>query len=234
MSNNVLRVVSWNIKFGVEIDTAIEELRFIDEISSPGILLLQEMDEKGTAVIAEALDAGYVYTTLGPHAQTGREFGNAIVSRWPIGDVAEVLLPHQAWFKGHPRLVTRATISADFGPVLAYSVHTEIPILPLRRRRDQFDRIAADINQIGSDAVVVGGDFNTFTRRGVAAVRSSMGHAGLSHVSAGSGPSLPVWKFKLPADHIFASGFRTIRTGVAWSASASDHKPVWSEISPVS
>ncbi len=231
MSGDHIRVVSWNIKFGIEIDTAIRELRQIDEVAAPDILLLQEMDEKGTARIAEALDADYVFTTLGPHQQSGRDFGNAIVSCWPIGGLAEVHLPHQARFSGHPRMATRASVSVRSNEILTYSAHTEIPFLPLRLRREQFNRLAEDVSQVGGSHSIVGGDFNTLTRRiGLSAVRSSLGEAGLSHVSAESGPTLPFWRLKLPLDHIFASGFSVVETGVAWTASASDHKPIWVDL----
>ncbi|MFV1989605.1 MAG: endonuclease/exonuclease/phosphatase family protein, partial [Acidimicrobiales bacterium] len=114
-------VVSWNIRFGIEIDRAIVELRDIEEIPLPDILLLQEMDEKGTAAIAARLDADYVFTSTGPHKLSDREFGNSIISPWPITGGLEVPLPHKSRLNGHPRSATRAVVTVGATHILTYN-----------------------------------------------------------------------------------------------------------------
>lgn len=231
-----LRVVTWNIKFGIEIDTAIQDLTRIRSIAAPDILLLQEMDEEGTRAIAESLDSNHVYFHRSPHSQTGRDFGNAIISPWPITQAFQLDLPHQARISGHPRSATRGVVMVEDEPILTYSVHAEIPALPLARRVEQFRCLAADRwsqqskGIRGSQLVVVGGDFNSVTGRGVAALKKEMESAELAHVSVEAGPSFRRAGINIPLDHIFASGLHPIRSSVAWSATASDHMPMWVEL----
>ncbi len=231
-----LKVVTWNIRLGLEIDRAIEELQEIDEIASADVLLLQEMDEAGTAAIAEALGANYAYTTRRPHAQTSRDFGNAILSPWPMSEDAEVRLPHVGSISGHPRSATRTIIHVDDREFLVYSAHTEIASLLLSKRIEQFQAIANDIAQQrtsttdNTTGVIVGGDFNTITRRGVRALTQAFGAIGLQHASTDAGPSFSRVGVKVPLDHIFANGLRTVASSVAWEAEASDHKPMWVEL----
>ena len=50
-----LKVVSFNIKYGEELDKAIIEMESTDKISKADIYLLQEMDETSVKTIAENL-----------------------------------------------------------------------------------------------------------------------------------------------------------------------------------
>jgi endonuclease/exonuclease/phosphatase family metal-dependent hydrolase len=231
-ANGKISVVSWNIRFGIEIDRAIAELRDIEEIPLPDILLLQEMDEDGTAAIAQRLDADYFFTSIGPHKQSDRDFGNAIISPWPISHGKEIKLPHKSKVGGHPRSASRATLDVAGTEILTYSVHTEVASLGLQRRIKQFRCVADDINHSVPLPVIVGGDFNTVTDRGVTALKRTMAEAGLDHVSTDAGASFRRARRDIPLDHVFASGFWAAASGVSWSATASDHMPMWVELVP--
>jgi len=231
-----LRVVTWNIRLGLEVEAAIREIQEIGSLASADVWLLQEMDEPGAAAIADALNSHYVYASITPHAQTNRDFGNAIISPWPLRDATNLELPHQAAVSGHPRSAVRAKIRIENRDTLLYSIHTEIPALPLTRRVEQFEAIADDIRTQSSSmpdaalSVIVGGDFNTATPRGLRAVKRALASGGLQHASAGAGPTFRQAGVGVRLDHMFTRGFRTTSTGVGEQAQASDHKPLWVEL----
>ncbi len=225
-----MRVVTWNIQFGLEVARAADELAALEQSRPIDILLLQEMDEPGTAAIAERLGASYAYRCAAPHAKTGRDFGNAVVSRWPIVESREIALPYQAPVQGQPRSATHAVVDVDGTTMSAYSVHTEVPSLPLRQRRAQFDTLAADIERQATGPVVVGGDFNTVTERGVTALDRSMARAGLQRVSGSVGHSYRRLGRAMSLDHVFVAGLRVEAIGTMSDATASDHVPLWLDL----
>lgn len=224
-----LRVVTWNIHFGENIDAAAHELGSITALRSADIILLQEMDAAGSAALADAIGADHVFASAAHHRRSGRPFGNAVLTPHPITASAEVMLPHTARFQGQPRSGMRASVTLGDHTISVYSVHTEIPTLPLRRRIEQFDRIAADVADRGAPLSIVGGDFNTLTPRGIAALSRSMAQGDLRRLSGTAGPTFrrPGQRFTL--DHLFATSGQDVTCGVAAEATASDHLPLWVE-----
>ena len=81
---DTLRVVSFNVKYAQRIDSAIVVLTTESALSQADIVLLQEMDARGTRRIAEALGMSYVYYPAIFRRRSGKDFGNAVLSRWPI------------------------------------------------------------------------------------------------------------------------------------------------------
>lgn len=225
-----VRVVSWNIRHGIEVDVAVDELRKVHELARPDLLLLQEMDERGTARIADALDADHVFHSVTEHRKSARHFGNAIVSPWPIADAGELALPHVAPVGGHPRAAVRANVSVAGREVLAYSVHTETAALRLSRRVEQFQRVADDVRDRRATHVVVGGDFNTVTARGVDALSRALSTAGLRRASIEAGASFRRAGREVSLDHLFVTGLEPRSVGVVTSTAASDHRPLWAEL----
>ena len=85
--DETLRVVSFNVKFAVKVDEAIAVLRDTPALREPDILALQEMDAEGTERIARALEMNSIFFPAAIHPKTGRDFGNALLSPWPLDDV---------------------------------------------------------------------------------------------------------------------------------------------------
>ena len=54
------------------------------------------MDEPGARAFADSLGFGYVYFPATLHPVTGRDFGNAVLSRFPIEDERKIVLPFLA------------------------------------------------------------------------------------------------------------------------------------------
>ena len=210
---------------------AIAELRRLSTPNPPDLLLLQEMDESGTEEIARALRLNYVYYPVAIHPQSGSNFGNAVLSRWPIETAKKVILPHQSLGSAMNRAAVRATVRIGSREVVAYSVHTETVVaLPLQWR----EQVAAVAEHVDDDAdlVIVGGDFNTVTAGNRRDVVERFEARGLIYASDGSGYTMT--RFRVPAttDHIFSRGFTVGEVGKMADATASDHLPLWVTLIP--
>ena len=122
-----VRVVSFNIKFAREIDSAIAVLQG-DSLRGADIVALQEMDDRGVERIARTFRLNYAYYPASIHPSNGRYFGPAVLSRWPIERSWKVLLPHPGWTRGQRRTATAAVVLVQGTPVLVYAVHLETPV----------------------------------------------------------------------------------------------------------
>jgi endonuclease/exonuclease/phosphatase family metal-dependent hydrolase len=228
-ADGTIKVVSYNIKFGIKTDQAIADLTQIPELADADLLLLQEMDSSGANRIASRLRDNYVYYPASIEPATKRDFGNAVLSRWPIRRTQKVLLPHARPFRGERRIAAFAEIQVGRFRVLACSAHTETMWLGRRGRADQ---LAAVIESLPREArcVVVGGDLNTVNLEAVRAAERAFGRAGFEAVSRGIGPTVrgePTGLVAPQSDHIFVRGMTVIARGKARSARASDHFPIW-------
>lgn len=221
-----IRVVTWNIKFAEQVGVAGDNLESVETLQRTDVLLLQEMDEAGVEALARALHLNYVYYPASVHSYHGKNFGNAILSPWPISAPGKILLPHKNPKNGQRRTATRAVVTINGIDVLAYSVHTETFWLDRRKRLDQFEALAQDISP-DAPAVIVGGDFNTATRGSISDLDKIFGRVNLDRVSEGGGYTVQSNGLEFALDHVYARGFVPLQTGVYRNTSASDHFPVW-------
>jgi endonuclease/exonuclease/phosphatase family metal-dependent hydrolase len=224
-----IKVITWNIKFGQAVETAITELTEVEELREADIILLQEMDEQGVDEIARALQYNYVYFPASIHTRHDKNFGNAILSPWPITNPAKITLPFANPRNSQTRIATRAVVMVGDKEVLAYSVHTETPWLGQGKRYAQIESLIADVGD-DYDHVVVGGDFNTFFPHEIAALDTSFEAAGLARVSAGAGPTFESTGVSFSLDHTFAKGMSPTANGVWAETEASDHYPLWVDL----
>ncbi len=220
-----MRIVTWNIELGRDIEGAIACLTGRSELADADLLLLQEMDEPGVVLLAEALGLHHTYRPSVVHPKTGRPFGNAVLTPHEIVDDRSLPLPHRARVSGVERLAVEATIATPGGLVRAISVHTEIPLLSLRRRREQF-RIVAEEARSGPGPVIVGGDFNTAGPRSRRALLGTMTGHGLQPLPVGTWPTLSRFGRGFHLDHLFGRGVQAVAGGSTGPHPASDHAPV--------
>jgi len=217
------RVVSFNVKFAVHIDSAIVLLKADPALRDADVVLLQEMDEPGTRRIASALGLSYVYYPAVMHRRSNRDFGNAVLSRWPILEDSKIILPHPSLLARSQRTATATTICAADSPLRVYSLHlgTIADISPDERRR-QLRAVLADA--ASWDQVVVGGDMND------AEVGELALTAGYDWPTR-NGPRTTVLG---RLDHIFTKGLEPPPAAAAGTVAdnreASDHLPVWTTV----
>jgi endonuclease/exonuclease/phosphatase family metal-dependent hydrolase len=224
-----LKVITWNIRYAEKIETAIAELSAVEELQDADIILLQEMDETGTETIAQTLKYNYVYYPASIHSHHERNFGNAILSKWPLSHPAKLLLPYENLIKQR-RIAVRAVVTLGETEVLVYSIHTETIWLEKDKRMAQVETVTNDIRQQDQAYVLAGGDFNTTTQPSVRAVEELFAQVGMERVSAEAGPSVVITGVPFSADHIFARGMSPLAAGVWPDTQASDHLPVWVEL----
>jgi endonuclease/exonuclease/phosphatase family metal-dependent hydrolase len=213
------RVVTFNVKFAREIDRAARLLREHEELRGADLVALQEMDAEGTERIARALSMDYVYYPAVRHPASDRDFGNAILSRWPLTDSGKLVLPYHSRFRDMQRIAVSATAASPLGPVRVYSVHLETPggIAAVNRQR-QAAAVIKDAERY--PRAIVAGDFNS---REVGKVFEWYGFRWVTK-DLGSTISFFAW------DHVFVRGLEPVRLRVGIvrdNDGASDHLPVW-------
>jgi endonuclease/exonuclease/phosphatase family metal-dependent hydrolase len=219
-----LRVVTFNIKYGREAAAAAALLQSDPRLAGADVIALQEMDEASTEVIARALSMNYVYYPASKHPVAGKNFGNAVLSRWPLEDDVKLVLPHIGRLRKGQRIAVGATMRIPGRePVRVYSVHLETPVsISGEGRRDQAEAILADADR--HPRVIIAGDFNS---RGILNMFAGRGYQWLTR-RVGRTISRFSW------DHIAVKGL-ALRDcasvgALATARKVSDHRPVWADL----
>ncbi len=222
---NALRFVTFNVKYGERIDSAIAVLQHTPELQSADVVALQEVDVAGTKRIADALGMGYVYYPATFHPKYDRDFGNAVLSRWPIIGDYKVLLPHVGRFRKTARTATAASLLVGDDTLIVYSAHlsTMVEISP-RAKREQTAALLADASRHGIVAIL--GDMNSY------GIGRTFSEAGFAWATERNPKTFAIGRW----DHVFLKGLTLTHdtaTGViADNRRASDHRPVWALIAP--
>jgi len=221
-----LRVVTFNIAYAVKIDLALALLRESPSLQGLDILALQEMDVPGTERLAQELGMNSLYVPSAVHPKSGRDFGCAILSPWPIVEPGKVVLPVAAFGSRVQRSAVRATVLWGGHRIRVYSLHLPSPLgVTGAARRQQLAVLLEDAAD-SRDPVVIAGDFNSKD------VGKQLMAGGYSWPTRDVGTTSKFFFFGMSIDHIFAKGLES-PTGAAASGvvednrGASDHRPVW-------
>lgn len=223
LAADTLKIVAFNVQFAEHVDLAVRLIRSTAALRDPDVLLLQEMDEAGARAFADSLGLEYVYYPSTLHPQTLRDFGNAILSRFPISEDRKILLPHLARTNGTLRAAVGATIQVGPHRVRIYSLHlaTMLDNGP-GARRDQLAAVLADAQDYPQ--VIIGGDFNSGSVAEIALAR------GFAWPTEHLGRTRAFWDM----DHVLLRGLAVPADSavglVRHVHGASDHKPVWARI----
>jgi endonuclease/exonuclease/phosphatase family metal-dependent hydrolase len=218
-----LRVVTFNTRFASAIDSVIAVLRETPVLEAPDVVALQEVDAAATDRIARSLGMRYVYYPAMVHPKYRRDFGNAVLSRWPIVADEKLVLPHWGRFRKSERVATAATINVAGVRLRVYSAHlgmfTEIGP---GSKRDQVETILADA--AAHERVIVLGDMNSH------GIGEAFQRAGYDWPTEHNPHTIRYWNW----DHVFLKGVRLAHDGatgvVADARGASDHRPVWAVV----
>lgn len=222
-SVDTLRIVSFNLEHGRRVQEATDLLRREPRLREADILLLQEMDARGTARIASALGYAWVYYPATRHPSTGRDFGNAVLSKLPIESDTKLILPNLARIGRTQRIAVGATVRWNDRPLRVYSVHlaTFMGNGP-RARRQQLEAVLADADRF--EYVVVGGDFNSESLPKRAA---ELGYYWPTR-------RLPPTSVAGTIDHFVTQGLTLADSAsmgvVSKIRDISDHKPIWARL----
>jgi endonuclease/exonuclease/phosphatase family metal-dependent hydrolase len=215
-----LRIVSFNIEYALRVDSALTVLISEPALRDADIVLLQEMDAPATRYLARMLGMWWVYYPATLHLRHKRDFGNAVLSRWPIIEDAKIMLPHNARLVGTARTATAATVRVGNVDIRVYSAHLGTYVnVTGDQRRAQLRAILADAQAY--PRVILGGDMND---PGVGVVARDAGYAWPTE----TGPrTAAIGRL----DHIFFKGLSIPDSAAAGTVldvhNSSDHRPVW-------
>ncbi|HEY0808656.1 MAG TPA: endonuclease/exonuclease/phosphatase family protein [Longimicrobiales bacterium] len=218
--SDTIKVISFNIAFAVQIDSALKVLTTDDALRGADIILLQEMDLPAVRYIARVLGMSYVYYPATKHFVHQKDFGNAVLSRWPIVSDSKIVLPYHARVWKTARTATAATIRIDTMTVRVYSTHLgTYANITNTQRREQMETIIKDAAPFSR--VILGGDMND---PGVGTVAVSHGY---SWPTRDGPPTATIGRL----DHIFFRGLFSPDSAAAGTVvntrNASDHRPIW-------
>lgn len=219
-----LRVATYNVHSGVGVDRRFRPQRIVDVIDelAADVVALQEVlsPVRGFDVHANLREAtGLHLVTLTTMPLAGGTFGNALLSRWPILDLAEHGLNVGT---REPRGALDATIGRDARELRVIATH-----LGLRsaERHEQLARLIEIVRREPDLPTVIAGDFN-LTRARSREIRAHAAHLGAQSALA----TFPSFAPMLPLDRIFAlHGAEIVDVGVHRSRKArvaSDHLPL--------
>jgi endonuclease/exonuclease/phosphatase family metal-dependent hydrolase len=236
-ADRLLRVVSFNIAYGIEIERAIDVLRQTEALRALDVLALQEMDALGTERIARALDLNAVYYPSGVHPRYERDFGCAVLSPWPLEDPRKLVLPHGARVSGLRRAAVSAVVVRGDERILVFCLHLPSPLAISGGSRKDELRVVAGEAAAFAGPVVIAGDFNSHGKVG------ELARAGFTWVTRDLGKTarlrvLGIGLGGLAYDHVLARGMRLADIPAAMgivsdNRGASDHDPIWAVLQPV-
>ena len=219
--NRAVRIVTFNIEYAKHVDRAVAALLASPPLRHPDILCLQEMDAPGADSVARRLGMNHVYYPASVHPKTKRDFGNAILSPWPIEETWKVILPHRSRIVKQGRAAVGARVRVAGRTITVYSVHLGSPIgISGGSRRGQAKAVVEDA-RARPDPVIVAGDFNS---KGVGEVFRKAGYV---WITERVGATTKGFSF----DHVFTRGLAPAPPpafGVEQGFDeVSDHRPVW-------
>ncbi|MBA3542501.1 MAG: endonuclease/exonuclease/phosphatase family protein [Deltaproteobacteria bacterium] len=244
-----LRVATYNIRDG-GIDPQLIASAFLanPELARADVILIQEAwgvpAETSLRIerLATALGMGWVYAParrLDDHDP--RTLGNAILSRYPMDNVAVMQLALAT--RKRQRIAVGADIHVGDATVRVVTTHLDTT-LNIADRILQLRPAAIDL----PDAALVGGDFNTNPYSWVAGAVPNLPASGVVDTdqaaqlddymsrlnfvnpTAKLGPTEVRFGIEFRLDAIFARGVTVEGGGIERSVTGSDHWPVWIDI----
>ena len=235
-----IRIVSYNIKFSEKLASVIKTFKTDPILKNAEVIALQEVvgepgspTEHAAHQIAKALHMAYVYAPAIIHSQNGKDFGNAILSRYTLSNSRKLILPHVHFLKKSQRIALGATLDVGALPLDIYSIHAETQ-QPNRWRTEQGMVPVYDAKELDAKRVITLGDYNTIRWSSRYLLRKAYEKNGYREISKGYGCSFRVWKFcVVQLDHIYAKGIEVEQNdsiqngGVLRDVKVSDHFPLW-------
>ncbi|SDF09765.1 Uncharacterized conserved protein YafD, endonuclease/exonuclease/phosphatase (EEP) superfamily [Myxococcus virescens] len=219
-----ITVVTFNLSFAEKVTEAITALSR-PPLAGADVIAMQEMDAASVDRIASELGLAYVYYPASVQVDDD-DFGNALLSRWPIVADRKVHLPHDDPYHQRRRIAVLATLDIGGTLVQTASVHNATPIVGLGGRLDQAETIIDAMEGTGP-VQVIAGDFNTSDPGSLRQMVKLFSERDFQWASEGVGDTVDSVIGGLPLDFVFAQGLAPLERGVDRRPAGSDHHPVW-------
>jgi endonuclease/exonuclease/phosphatase family metal-dependent hydrolase len=225
-----LLVVSYNLAFGREVATAIDVLGQAPLVGAD-LVLMQEMEACGVDRIAREVGLNYVYYPAS--RKKGQDWGNAVLSRWPIVEDRKLLLPYADPFSNSRRIAVATRIDVGGEEILVYSTHIATPSLGLGARLDQIETILDDADQTDPELpALIGGDLNTADPGSGGQVRELFSDHDFTWASDDATDTGTAFGSDATLDYVFARRMTAGDSGTLRGDAGSDHQPIWVELAP--
>ena len=216
----------------VMLEKAIRDLETIPELQNADFINLQEaigsrggINGNTVETIAKRLKMNYVFAP--GCVLMGNDYGNAILSRWPISDFRKTLLPRSDHL--NQRIALGATASLNGRIIQVYSIHLSVLFKDSATndngRTQQVETALDAIDQLPKFPTFLSGDFN-----GVNPISKKRINFLFEQRSFTAAPDKG-WTIKtnhFTLDHAFVRDLHVVENGIAYTAQGSDHVPIWS------
>jgi endonuclease/exonuclease/phosphatase family metal-dependent hydrolase len=232
---------------GEDLKRVVELLRSDPEVGGSAVIGLQEVDRNkkrtghtNTArAMAEALGMNYVWAAP-PNArpkdgeqkrggEEEEETGVAILSPYPLTDVARIVLAHEGPNRRR-RAAIGATVRVGDVSLRVYSVHAETR-MPVAKKVEHWGAVLEDLRRHPHVRhVVVLGDFNTIKGKDVRAARRLFTGAGFHTPFPDSEETFKVLFLDFKLDWIWLRGLKAGDYGIDKEIGLSDHWPLWAKV----
>lgn len=237
-----VKIASFNIKFASDVERALGTLER-GGLDDADVLLLQEMDLPGSERVARALGMDFVYYPAAVHPASGRQFGLAILSPWPIRRDRKIPLPSLSGSDDAQKIAVAAEVWVRGVPFGVVNVHLQSGLSPVQVG-DQIQvltgcvfgsrcRVAGAPLLPDLDYYVVGGDFNTRGEAHIEVARDLLAVAGLQQVP-GIGRTHKYLTDSLGrVDHLFVSPTLEVEESghvKGFFFTGSDHRPIFATV----
>ena len=233
-----LKIVSYNVNFLPNPAGIARDIATIPELADADFIFLQEAtgsadgSTNGAWVVGETLGMNALFS---PGVLfNGQEYGNAILSRYPLSSIEKFNLPLSTSEGQNQRIALVAQANVDGMDITVSSMHLAVrfPNTPTTdsSRANQADYALERLGNGKHPNLIIGGDFNTANPLGTATLVARFLQYGLVSIHTATSRTFKNWPLKL--DHIFGHDWRSLKSGIAQSAIASDHYPIWTIIVP--
>lgn len=231
-----LKVLSYNIHHGEGIDGKLdlERIARVIRAEKPDLVALQEVDRKvrrtnqvdQPAELARLTNMNVVFG--GNIEREGGEYGNALLSRYPIARHKNHLLPNIDQSEQRGVIEAEITLPGELPTLLFLATH-------LDHRPDDRERTASAkaINQLLADKpsvpAILAGDLNDFIKSKTMAQFETQWHRANDQVL----PTVPVKFPVMQIDYILVrpkARWKVIEVKVLGEAQASDHRAIFAEL----
>lgn len=236
-----LAVMTYNIHHGVGVDDRLDldRIAAVIQDSGAGVVGLQEVDnhwssrsnfEDQARLLAERLGMHYVYAAnldLEPAepGQPRRQYGTAILSKYPILESENTLLPRPQG--GEQRGLLEALVNVRGVPVRVYNTH-----LQHNSQVERTAQVAAIMEHIGEteEPSILVGDLNA--RPDAPEMQPLYTRFDDAWVEGGEGPgyTLPAEAPNSRIDYILVTPDIQVQDARVLDTLASDHRPVVSNV----
>lgn len=219
--DGTLKIVTWNLHYGTKLDQIISTLETTRELKDADFLLLQEIDADGVETLAKALQFNYFYAPSVFNDERQTEYGDAVLSKWPLHDPEKIRLPNILPGLAENRNAVNAVASVGGRDIRIYSAHMDVIWM------EHQGKFMADEMTKQNDPVILGGDFNTWQPASIIHLEKILAGTGMERLSRGTGYTFERLGVPFTLDHIVSNDGLDYNAGVYRQTDASDHYPVW-------